>query len=281
MATDVETSAIDLSIVLPCYRAATLAHRSVAVLSEYLGSWTGRWEIIVVDDGGGDFDDDAFAGAPRVHLIRLPHNLGKGAAVRTGMLVARGGVRIFTDIDLPYDCDLLLAIAAVIHERGFHLVVGDRTLSTSSYAADIGFPRRAASALFSTFVGTLVTGGFFDTQCGLKGVRGDVADELFRLVRIHRFAFDVEVIYLALKHRLDIHRIPVQLRNNETSSIRLLRDATRGVIDIARIKWHQMTGCYESRLLEDLVSREFDQVRESATAAMPSKPEQVAGHVIR
>lgn len=254
---------VELSVVLPCYRAAPLALRSVERLTAFLPQVVPTWEVIIVDDGGHDFAPDAFAKDAGVRLIRLPMNRGKGAAVSHGMRSATGCVRVYTDIDLPYDLELIRPIVRYIRDGGFHVVIGDRTLPASSYRQDIGWKRRLASSLFSHFVGTLVTGGFFDTQCGLKGVRGDVAETLFALQQIERFAFDVEVLYLALYHRLDIKRIPVRLRNNETSSVRLLRDSARGVVDVFRIKYHQIRGDYESAALAAMVSREFAQVEES------------------
>jgi dolichyl-phosphate beta-glucosyltransferase len=176
------------------------------------------------------------------------------------MLAARGTVRVYTDVDLPYDLELIPTMGRLLRANAFHLIIGDRTLPSSSYHSRTSVPRRLASAVFSAFVGTIVTGGFFDTQCGFKGMRGDVADLLFPLLRLNRFTFDVELVYVALKNRLDIHRIPVRLRNNETSSVRLLRDASQGVIDIARIKWHQLRGRYRSPALERLISREFEDV---------------------
>lgn len=219
------------------------------------------WEIIVVDDGGNDIASEDFADLTRVQILRFPENRGKGAAVRGGMLAATGEVRVFTDVDLPYDLDLIPTIATIIRERGFHMVIGDRSLPTSRYASELNLGRRLASKIFTGFVGTLVTGGFFDTQCGLKGLRGDVANEIFRLAQIDRFAFDVELVYLALKHKLDVHRIPVQLRSNETSSVKLLRDASRGVIDVLRIKLNQIRGLYASPSLANLIQREFDDIR--------------------
>ena len=62
--------------------------------------------MIIVDDGGGDFSPDAFADRDDVRLVRLDGNRGKGAAVRAGMPAAHGDVRVFTDVDLPYDLDL-------------------------------------------------------------------------------------------------------------------------------------------------------------------------------
>ncbi len=252
--------------MLPCYKAAPLALRSVSRLAAFLSTLDESWEIIVVDDGGEDFESDAFIDEPRVHLLKLPRNQGKGAAVRAGMLAATGRVRVFTDIDLPYDLELLPTIERLISRRAFHVIIGDRTLSSSSYQSRTTVARRLASAVFSQFVGTVVTGGFFDTQCGIKGIRGDVADVLFPMLRLNRFAFDVELVYVALKNHLDIHRIPVQLRHNETSSVRLLRDASQGVVDVARIKWNQLHGRYESAALGDMIRSEFDAAFRAAQA---------------
>ena len=251
----------DLSVILPCYRSAILATRSVERLCHFLPTTNLSWEVVVVDDGGGDFSTSEWSDTGQVRLIRFDRNRGKGAAVGAGMLAATGFVRVYTDVDLPYDLELLPVMAEYIGRRGFHVVIGDRTLPGASYLADIGFQRRVASAIYSEFVGRLVTGGFFDTQCGLKAMRGDVANALFSLRRVDRFAFDVEMIYLALKHRLDIKRIPVQLRNNETSTVRLFRDSARGFADIFRIKYFQMRGLYASSVAEQIIGMDYDSVR--------------------
>jgi glycosyltransferase involved in cell wall biosynthesis len=252
-----------VSVVLPCYKSADVAVRSVHTLQNALNEHAWKWEIVVVDDGGGDFDEVGWQDNERIKLLRFSKNLGKGAAIRHGILSARGHIRIFTDVDLPFGADFAPAIASFL-EAGFHMVIGDRTLPAACYHEHTSRSRRTASAFFTSFVGTLVTGGFFDTQCGLKGVRGDVADQLFPLLTIDRFAFDVEMIYVALKHRLDIKRIPVTLLNNETSSVRLVRDSLRGALDILRIKRNQLVGRYDSPALESIVQSDFESVKNAA-----------------
>jgi dolichyl-phosphate beta-glucosyltransferase len=234
---------LELSVVLPCYRSASLAHRSVDRLCDLLDRGTLRYEVVVVDDGGRDFLPGAFADYPHVRLVELARNCGKGAAVRAGMLAARGDVRVFTDVDLPYDLDLILVMVGCVRESGYHMVIGDRTLPGSTYTTDISFRRSLASALFSDFVGRIVTGGYFDTQCGLKAVRGDIADLVFPMLHVDRF---------------------VQLRNNETSTVRLFRDSTRGVVDVLRIKYHQMRGHYQCDALDQLTLDEFQALRARA-----------------
>lgn len=253
------TDGVELSIVLPCHAGAADASRSVATLVSYLSTIASRWEVIVVDDGSNDFRVHPLPVDPRVRLLRHPRNLGKGAAVRTGMLAAQGNVRVFTDADLPYDRELIAVMQHFIRDCGFHLVIGDRSLPGSRYEQATG-TRRLLSALGSWFIGSLVTGGFHDTQCGLKAMRGDVADRLFRLVRTPGFAFDVEVVYLALKHGLDIKRVPVRLRRNATSSVRPVRDAARALGAILAIKGRQLRREYVEPELTDLVTDETDAV---------------------
>ena len=253
-------SPVALSVVLPCYRAAALARESVRTLVNAFERRLDSYEIIVVDDGAHDCEQ-ALAGISagsngRVGVITLAHNRGKGAAVAAGMAKARGAVRVYTDIDVPYGPEPILLIESLIRTREFHVVIGDRTFPQSRYETELPIGRRAASSVFSFITATLVTGGFFDTQCGLKGFRGDIAEVLFGLQRVERFAFDVELLYVALKYGLEIKRIPVVLESNTTSSVRLGRDAVQTFIDVARIKLNQMQGFYRSDVLIDLVARE-------------------------
>jgi hypothetical protein len=120
----------------------------------------------------------------------------------------------------------------------------------------------------------MVTGGFFDTQCGLKGIRGDVADALCRSLHIDRFAFDVELIYVALKHGLDIKRIPVRLEQNETSSVRLFQDSLQGIADVLRIKARQLRGAYRVPALEAISRAELEALQRR-TVLQPSGIERV------
>ena len=246
---------IDVSIVLPCFGGASIAQRSVETLREALSRRGVTWQIVVVDDGGGDFAPDAWNDDPQITLIRLPTNVGKGAAVRRGMLAAQGAVRIFTDVDLPFGTQSVEAMLDVLRDTQAQVVIGDRTHRSSAYRLHLTWGRRVASWVFTAFVGTIVTGGFYDTQCGLKGMRGDVADALFRVLRIDRFAFDVELVYVALKHQLAIARIPVRLVHNETSSVRLVRDSAQGFVDVFRIRYHFARGWYGDARLQAIGGR--------------------------
>ena len=234
-----------LSVVLPAYQAADVLAGSLPTLLEYLRSLDVSYEVIVVDDGSCDRGRTrAVAESFACRYYELPYNAGKGAAVRRGMLEAAGRYRIFTDADVPFELDVIRTILYYLDFQEFHVAAGDRTLPESRYASQVSLGRRIASSICSTTVGRFIATGWFDTQCGVKGFQDWVAQDVFGVARINRFAFDVELFYVSLKRNYDIKRIPVRLRSNETSSVRLVSDGFGFIRDLARIRWNQFRGRY-------------------------------------
>jgi len=236
-----------LSIVVPSFDSAEILGRNLPVLLSYLQKQEYTWEVIVVDDGSNDQGaTESVCRELDCVFCQSEKNLGKGAAVRTGMKAARGLFRIFTDADIPYELEAIGTMMRYLDFKEFQLVIGDRNLKGSSYLEEISGLRKFTSVFFTRFVGTIVTANFFDTQCGLKGFRGDAADFIFKHARINGFAFDVELIYIALKQTMEIKRIPVRLRNQEKSTVRVLRHGMVMFFDLFRIKYYNMKGYYKA-----------------------------------
>ena len=241
---------IYLSVVVPSYKSAGILERNLPVLLAYLNQQDYSWEVIVVDDGSND------QGATKEVCLSLgcifcgnEKNQGKGAAVRTGMKAARGLFRIFTDADIPYELDAIATMLRYLDFKEFQLVIGDRNLKGSTYLEEISGLRKFTSVFFTRFVGTIVTANFFDTQCGLKGFRGDVADYIFRHARLNGFAFDVELLYIALKQNFEIKRIPVRLMSNkEKSTVRVVKHGITMFFDLFKIKINNVRGYYKEEL---------------------------------
>lgn len=91
----------------------------------------------------------------------------------------------------------------------------------------------------------IVVTGVADTQCSLKGFRRDAAGFLFTRSRINRFAFDIEVIYIAFKNNFNVKRLPVQLTPCNSSTVKLIPDGSRMLRDVFLIKLNHMKGFYE------------------------------------
>jgi dolichyl-phosphate beta-glucosyltransferase len=255
----------ELSLVMPAYNSAAYIGPNVDRVLEFFRRTGIDGEVVVADDGSTDGSADALSPTSDLRVLRLPHR-GKGGALREGMLAATGQIRAFTDADLPYGTDPLPLAMRYIRERRFHAVIGDRTLPGSTYETT-GLLRSALSEVASFAFRTVVTGGIYDTQCGFKVFRGDVAAEVFRKARTDGFAIDVEIIYLLLKYRLDLKRIPVRLVRNEPSSVRVVRDSAIAFRDIASIRLNWATGRYRSDVLLGLLASEIRADAEESDAA--------------
>jgi dolichyl-phosphate beta-glucosyltransferase len=241
----------EFSLVLPAFHSAAYIGDHVTRVTRFFETAGIDGEVVVADDGSTDGTADAVPESADVRVLRLPHR-GKGHAVRQGMMAAEGMIRGFTDADLPYGLDPIPFAVRWIRDHHYHAVIGDRTLPGSRYES-AGAGRAILSELASFTFRTMVTGGIYDTQCGFKVFRGDVAGELFRLARVDGFSIDVELIYLILKNRLDLKRIPVQLEDNGPSSVRVVRDSLTAMKEVSSIRVNQARGRYRSpRLVEIL-----------------------------
>jgi dolichyl-phosphate beta-glucosyltransferase len=226
-----------LSIIIPGYneerRIATTLHTLVQFCTETFP----RYEILFVDDGSTDRTWEmiqAFRN-PSLRPLRLPRNLGKGAAVKAGMLEARGEYRFFTDADLPYDLSAFVSAMAAFRNGPCQVVMGSRDLPGSTDRVGTSRARRAASRIFSTMTGLALGTDIRDSQCGFKGFTAAAAHTLFSHSVIRGYAFDVEILLLAKRLHLPVCRIPVTLVMDYYSKIRLPADGLRMVVDLMRI----------------------------------------------
>jgi dolichyl-phosphate beta-glucosyltransferase len=160
---------------------------------------------------------------------------------------AKGDFRIFTDVDIPFEYDAFDRFYTYLNSKEFDVVIGDRTLPGSSYYTEIPAIRKFGSNIFSFIVGRFVAGGHFDTQCGMKGFRAAVAEDLFSVSKVNGFAFDVELLYISLKRNYDIKRLPVVLRCQEGSSVSVLRHGIGMLLDLYKMKWNQLRGKYNKQ----------------------------------
>jgi dolichyl-phosphate beta-glucosyltransferase len=235
-----------LSVIIPSYNSATVLKNNIPFLKTFLNEKKYTHEIIIVDDGSIDNNlTKQVVDELGCKYLKNPVNMGKGAAVRNGMLHAEGEFRIFTDADIPFEPEAFDVFLKYLDFKEFDLVVGDRTLVQSNYFEEISKARKMGSSWFSFIVGRFVAGGMFDTQCGMKGFRANVANDLFEVGRINSFAFDVEIIYVSLKRNYDIKRLPVSLRSQEGSSVNMLKHSFSMVIDLFRIKFNHLRKKYE------------------------------------
>jgi dolichyl-phosphate beta-glucosyltransferase len=230
------------SLVIPAYNEDSRIDACMRGVSEWLIHRPGGldWEVIVVDDGSRDGTADRARRAAESHgvplkLISFPQNRGKGAAIRAGVLEALGDPILVSDADLSTP----LSEWAKLGERlpTHPVAIGSRAIQQDLVRKRQAFHRILLGRAGNRLIQLLAVPGISDTQCGFKLFSASTAKELFRVARVDRFAWDVEVLYLARRRGIPIAEVPVLWFNSPESKVRVVRDAIQTLWDVARIRW--------------------------------------------
>jgi len=233
-----------LSLVVPAYNEENRIAGALARIGGFLSAQTFRSEVIVVDDGSGPAGrsavEEALASLPEAierRAIRHEANRGKGAAVRSGCLAARGDYVAFIDADLATPPEDLAGLLAAL-DAGADVAIGVRRQPDGSDLRDRrNRLRRAAGYAYAAAVRVILLPQVEDSQCPLKAFRRDAAQRLFPLQRIDTWAFDAELLFLAGRMALRIAKVPVSWRAVQGSHLRLGPRTAVELWNLLRIRW--------------------------------------------
>jgi dolichyl-phosphate beta-glucosyltransferase len=229
-----------LSLVIPAYNEAQRLPPYLASIRAYLDrAYPGAYEVLVVDDGSTDglieIVGRVAAGWPPLRCIRHEKNRGKGAAVRSGMLAARGALLLFADADGATPIEEEARLAAAIR-AGADLAVGSRLLSDAEHRCWRPWFRRLAGRMFAAVVRRLMHLSVRDTQCGFKMFRRGPGQDIFSSATEPRFLFDLEVLTLAQRLGCRIVEIPINWTEVPGGQFSLLREFPRVLVDLLRLR---------------------------------------------
>lgn len=226
---------MDISIIIPVYNEHKKIQGDILTAAGFLHREGLKGEIIVVDDGSADGTSEAAehvkvpAGIEK-RVIHYTPNRGKGYAVRTGMLSAKGKNVMFADSGCCVPYDFILRGIALISSGKCDIAHGSRKRHDSIIKRRRRLARRITSKLFRWFVIIFlgVPRHFTDTQCGFKVYKGDVAKELFSESCVDGFMFDIEILLRAQRKGYKILEFPVQWSSDYDTRVLPLK-TSRGV----------------------------------------------------
>lgn len=234
-----------LSIVVPAFNEALRLPPSLQALQAYLETLDAPAEVLVVDDGSSD-DTAAVVHAwartwPSVRLIAQPHR-GKGAAVRAGMLEARGDYVALADADFAMPAAEFARFMPALRE-GCDLAIGSREVPGAQRFDEPAY-RHLMGRVFNRLVQLLLLPGIEDTQCGFKLFRREAAADLCQQQTIDGWGFDVELLVIARLRGYRIREIPIPWHCIPGSRVRPVRDTIAMVAELLRIRANARRGRY-------------------------------------
>ncbi len=241
-----------LSVIIPAYNEEKRLPESLRNIDSYLRNQNYDYEIIVVSDGSKDKTAEVVKNLSgdikNLRVIDNKENHGKGYVVRQGVMEAHGDYRVFTDADNSTSIDHIEK-AWPLFENGYEVVIGSRDRRDSKGAKQAvpqSFLRRFLGDVGNILIQIVAVPGIWDTQCGFKCFTASSAEKIFTKLKIERWGFDIEILFLArlMGYKKKIGIIPVYWINDSDSKVGL-----KGYIQVFKelfqIRLYHLRGLYE------------------------------------
>ncbi len=235
-----------LSVIIPAYNEASRLPETLPQVIEFVSSQTYDAEIIVVDNNSSD-DTRAIAeklgeGYPFVKVL-FESVQGKGAAVRTGMRNANGEYLFMADADLSMPIDEVSKFLPPSLSE-YDVAIASREVEGAVRYNEPGY-RHLMGRVFNLVVKVLAVPGFQDTQAGFKCFRREAALDILSKQTIDGWAFDVELLFIALNRGYRIVEVPINWYYRANSRISPMGDAVNMFREVVGIRIKGWRGVYD------------------------------------
>jgi len=222
-----------LSIVIPAYNEATRLPDSLTELVAFANSSKtislDQLELVISDDGSKDETITVAKGFsdqfPHLKVVALKENAGKGAAIRNGIKSSIGEWVLVADADMATPWTEIDKFFEFLAHEPADMLIGSRALKESDIKTHQPFFREYMGKIFNLIIRTITGLSFKDTQCGFKLIKNSLAQKLLPLLKVDRFAWDVELLMMARLANAKVQDRPVEWHHREASRVRPIVDS--------------------------------------------------------
>ncbi|MBI4114789.1 MAG: glycosyltransferase family 2 protein [Candidatus Niyogibacteria bacterium] len=239
-----------LSVIIPAYNEEKRITSTLRSISDYLSRQPYSYEILVVSSRSSDNTVSVVRALrqsiPYLDILDLKKNIGKGYAVRQGMLESAGRIRLFMDADNATDISHFEKMRTFFDE-GYEIVICSRDSKDAKGALQAvrqPFHKRLLGNLGNLFIQLVAVRGIWDTQCGFKAFRNFAADEIFGQLRTNGFGFDIEVLAMARLFGYRIGIVPAHWINDPHTTVSL-SSYIKVLFETIGIAWNIRLGKYK------------------------------------
>ena len=213
-----------VSVIIPAYNEEKVIGDVVAAVIQ-----TGlAFEVIVVDDGSKDATAES-AREAGAQVVRHPYNIGNGAAVKSGIRMARGDILVFMDGDGQHDPADIPAMLEQLND--YDMVVGMRSRSHQA-----SLKRFFGNMVFNFLASYVAKFPIKDLTSGFRAVRAGIARQFLYLLP-NTFSYPTTLTLGVLRSGRRLKYVPIhtQQRQQGSSHIKVFRDGVRFFLIITKI----------------------------------------------
>jgi len=252
-----DPSTVDLTVVIPAYNeterlpemmAATIKHLTSAGLKDKRS-----FEILIVDDGSRDGTSATALKLANIYsmcdikVVTLENNVGKGGAVRHGMLYGGGERLLMADADGASRIEDLEGLwekmDQVAPDNVPGVVVGSRAhLVKSEAVVKRSFLRNVLMYGLHTVLRVVGVGHIRDTQCGFKLFSRTAAQRIFPAQHLPTWIFDVELLLLAKQLRIPVAEVPIEWHEVAGSKLNVVAASLQMLRDLLIVRANHLLG---------------------------------------
>ncbi|MBX3051050.1 MAG: glycosyltransferase family 2 protein [Caldilineaceae bacterium] len=242
-------------MVIPAHNEEKRLPGSLEKIGHFLRQQDYQAEVLVIENGSTDRTSDvvrSFAekvnAADGFTLELLHSDQGKGAAVKTGMLVGKGEYLFICDADLSMPIEEVSKFLPPHLPAGsFDVAIASREIPGAVRYGEPGY-RHLMGRVFNLIVRMLIIPGIEDTQCGFKLFTRAAAKDIFPYQTISGWGFDPEVLYIANSRHLRVVEVPINWYYMADSRVNPVRDTIKMFREVLRVRRNGRRGIYQKTL---------------------------------
>ena len=231
----------NISLIIPLYNEENRIKKNLKIIQNFLKRK--NIEIIFVNDGSDDGSEKIIKrfisknkNKKLIQYISYKKNVGKGYALKKGVLNSKKKWILICDVDMSVQPNQI----DIWNKKKYILKVNEAYFASRKHSLskiETSFVRKLLGVIFNLIIFFLFGIKIKDTQCGFKLFNRNYAKSIFGKISSYRFSFDVELVLLLKKKKINIRELPVNWIHKSGSKLNIFYDMPLMLYDLLKIKF--------------------------------------------